>query len=130
MRFVKKGKLSPLYICPFEVLERVGEVAYRIALPPILSRMHPVFHVFMLRKYYEDLSHVLDFSSVQLEKGLTYDEVPVAVLDRQDGKLRSKNIASVKVKWRGHVLLEQLGRHQYPRPGLREAEAEVEPEGP
>ena len=80
MRFGKKGKLSPRYIGPFEILERVGEVAYRLALPPSLSAVHPVFHVSMLQKHHSDPSHVLDFSSVQLDKDLTYEEEPVAIL--------------------------------------------------
>ena len=58
MRFGKKCKLSPRFVGPFEVLERVDEVAYRIALPPALSRIHNVFHEFMLRKYIPDPSHV------------------------------------------------------------------------
>ena len=97
MRFGKKGKLSPRYIGPFEILERVGEVAYRLALPPSLSAVHPVFQDSMLWKYHGDPSHVLDFSSVQVDKDLSYVEEPVAILDRQVRKLRSKNIASVKV---------------------------------
>ncbi|XP_070015169.1 uncharacterized protein [Nicotiana sylvestris] len=64
MRFKKKGKLSPRYIFPFEVLERVGEMAYKHALPPTQSGVHPVFHVFMFQKYYGDLSHVSNFSTV------------------------------------------------------------------
>jgi len=102
MRFGKKGKLSPRYIGPFEILERVGKVVYRLALPPSLSAVHPVFHVSMLRKYHDNPSHVLDFSAVQLDKDLSYVEEPVAILDRQVRKLRSKNIASVKIRWRGH----------------------------
>ena len=49
MRFVKKGKLSPRYIGPFEVVVHIGEVAYQLALPPGLSGVHPVFHISMLR---------------------------------------------------------------------------------
>ena len=79
----------------------VVEVAYRLALPPSLSGVHPVFYVSKLQKYYGDMSHILDFSTVQLDGYLTYDVEPVAILDRQVRKLRSKNIASVKVQWRG-----------------------------
>jgi len=74
MRFRKKGKLSLRYNRPIEILERVGEVAYRLALSPSLLAPHPVFHVSLLRKYHGDPSHVLDFSSVQLDKDLTYEE--------------------------------------------------------
>ncbi|XP_070045416.1 uncharacterized protein [Nicotiana tomentosiformis] len=102
MRFEKKGKLSPRYIRPFEVLERIGEVAYKLSLPPRLSAVHPIFYVSTLVKYYDDPSHVLDFFSFQLDKDLTYIEKPVAILDKQVRKLSSKNIAYVKVQWRGH----------------------------
>ena len=59
IRFGKKGKFSPRFIGPFEILIQVGEVAYKLALPPSLSAFHPVFHVFTLRKYILDESHVL-----------------------------------------------------------------------
>ncbi|XP_070014674.1 uncharacterized protein [Nicotiana sylvestris] len=98
MRFGKKGKLCPRYIGPFEILERVGDVAYRLAQLPTLSAVHLVFHVSMLWKFHGDPSHVLVFISVQLDKDLSYVEEPVAILDRQVRKLRSTNIASVKVQ--------------------------------
>ena len=60
VRFEKQGKLSSRYIRPFEVLERVGMVAFRLALPPSLSSVHTVFHVSMLRKYTPDPTHVVD----------------------------------------------------------------------
>ncbi|MDV3150461.1 MAG: hypothetical protein Q8828_02325, partial [Candidatus Phytoplasma australasiaticum] len=59
-----KGKLSPRFIGPFEILSRVGEVAYKLAWPPSLSAVHPVFHVSMLRKYIPDESHVLSLDFV------------------------------------------------------------------
>ena len=59
MRFGKKGKLAPRYIGPFEILERIGMVVYRLDLPPNMSQVHQVFHNSMLRKYISDLSHVL-----------------------------------------------------------------------
>ena len=59
MRFGKKGKLSPRFIGPYEILERIGPVAYRLALPPELAKLHDVFHVSMLRRYRSDESHIL-----------------------------------------------------------------------
>ena len=59
LRFGKRGKLSPRYIGPYEVIERVGPVAYRLALPLELSQIHDVFHVSMLRRYRSDSSHIL-----------------------------------------------------------------------
>ncbi|XP_070002814.1 uncharacterized protein [Nicotiana sylvestris] len=70
MRLGKKGKLRPWYIWPFEVLQKIGEVAYKLFFPPSLSSMHPVFYVFMLQKYVGDL-HVLYFTMVQLNSDLT-----------------------------------------------------------
>ena len=64
MRFDKRGKLSPRFVGPFEVLERVGKVAYRIALPPALSGIHNIFHESMLRKYILGLSHVLSYETL------------------------------------------------------------------
>ena len=60
LKFKKRGKLLPRYIEPFEVLELVGTVAYRLALPPSLSGVHEVFHVSMLQKYTPDPTHVVD----------------------------------------------------------------------
>ncbi|XP_070014683.1 uncharacterized protein [Nicotiana sylvestris] len=101
MKFGKKGKWSPKFIRPFEVLRRVGEVTYELALPPSLSGVHPVFHVSMLRKYHADSSHVLDFSTIKLAESLGYEEEPVSIIDKQNRQLRSKRIYAVKVQWRG-----------------------------
>ena len=59
LRFGKKGKLSPRFIGLYEVLERIGPMAYQLALPPELAKLHDVFHVSMLRKYHSDESHIL-----------------------------------------------------------------------
>ena len=59
LRFGKKGKLSLRFIGPYEILERVGPMAYRLALPPELTKLHNVFHVLMLRRYHSDGSHIL-----------------------------------------------------------------------
>ena len=87
MRFGKKGKLSPRYIGPFEILRRCGIVAYELALPLELTAVHPVFHVSMLRKYLPDDSHVLQLPAIKVDPRMTYVEKPIAVLDRQVRKL-------------------------------------------
>ena len=102
MRFGKKGKLSPRYIGPYEIIERVGVVAYRLALPPELSRIHNVFHVSMLRKYVPDPSHVLPEQPVALKSDATYVEKPIRILDWKRQELRSRTIAWVKVQWSNH----------------------------
>ncbi|KAL6209665.1 hypothetical protein ACLB2K_020605 [Fragaria x ananassa] len=66
IRFGKRGKLSPRYIGPYEIIERVGSLAYRLVLPPELSRIHNVFHVSMFRKYIADPSHVLEEQRISL----------------------------------------------------------------
>ena len=98
MRFGKRGKLSPRYIGPFEVIKRVGEVSYELALPPGLSGVHPVFHVSMLKRYHGDGNYIIRWDSVLLDENLTYEEEPVAILDREVRKLRSREIASIKVQ--------------------------------
>lgn len=74
LRFRKKGKLSPRLIGSFEILEKVGPVAYLLALPPDLSEVHPVFHVSMLWKYLYDPSHIIHHEDVQLDEHLSYTE--------------------------------------------------------
>ena len=106
MRFGKSGKLSPRFIGPFEILERIGEVAYRLALPPQLFGVHDVFHVCMLRKYEPDPSHVLDWTDLEGDEDASYEERPVRVLDRRDQVLRGKTIPLVKVLWKHHGVEE------------------------
>ena len=77
MRFGRKGKLSPRFMGPFEILERVGKLVYKVALPPGLSKIHNVFHVLTLRKYVFDPSQVVELELIQISKDLMYEEVPV-----------------------------------------------------
>ena len=106
MRFEKKGKLSPRFVGPFEILERVGVVAYRLALPPSLSAVHNVFHVSMLRKYVADTSHVVDYEPLEIDEHLSYVEQPVEILAREVKMLRNRSIPLVKVLWRNHRIEE------------------------
>ena len=69
---------------PFELLERVDTLAYKVALPPSLSKIHNVFHVSTLRKYIYDLSHIVELEPIQIFEDLTYEEVPVEFVDVMD----------------------------------------------
>ncbi|GAV76201.1 Chromo domain-containing protein [Cephalotus follicularis] len=102
MRFGKKGKLNPRFIGPFEILDRVGVVAYRLALPPSLEDVHNVFHVSMLPKYHPDPSHILQLEPLELRTDLSFEEIPIRILDRRIKQLRSKTIPLVKVLWQYH----------------------------
>ena len=102
MRFGKRSKLSPRYKGPYEIVSKVGPVAYKLKLPLDLSRIHDTFHVSMLRKYIPDSSHVLREQPVQLKENLTYEETHVQIVDRKEQVLRSKVIPLVKVLWKNH----------------------------
>ena len=67
LRFRKKGKLSPRFIGPYEILERIGPVTYCLVLPLELAKLHNVFHVSMLRKYHYDESHILPVQDIQVQ---------------------------------------------------------------
>nr|GEZ27498.1 retrotransposon protein, putative, Ty3-gypsy subclass [Tanacetum cinerariifolium] len=97
-----KGKLSPHFIEPFEILDRVGEVSYRLALPPQLSHVHNVFHVSLLRGYKYHPLYVISYLLDQICADLSYVEEPEAILDRQDRVMRKKTIPFVKILWRNH----------------------------
>ena len=81
VRFDKREKLALRYIGPFEILERVGIVSYRLALPPSLSGVHEVFHVSMLRKYTSDPAHVVDWGEITVDTYGTFEEGPMRILD-------------------------------------------------
>ena len=99
VRFDKRGKLAPRYIGPFEILKRVGTVAYRLALPPSLSGFQEVFHVSILRKYTPDPAHVVDWGEITVDTNGTFEEEPMRILDSRDQVLRCKIVRLVKVLW-------------------------------
>ena len=121
LRFGQKGKLSPRFIGPFDILERVGLRAYLLALPPELAKLHDVFHVSMLRRCRSDESHILLVQEIQVQKDLSYDEEPKAILAREVKQLRNKQVPLVKVLWQHHGReeatweLEVTMRAQYPQ---------------
>ncbi|XP_020080108.1 uncharacterized protein LOC109703801 [Ananas comosus] len=101
-RFGVRGKLSPRYIGPYEIVKRIGTVAYRIALPPRLAGVDNVFHVSNLRKYVHDPGHVLVYEPPELQEDMSYEEFSVMILAWEVGKLRNREIPYVKVQWINH----------------------------
>ena len=106
VRFGKRGKLSPRFIGPFEILERVGAVAYRLALPPSMSGIHRVFHVSMLQKYTPDPAHVVDWGQIEVDPDGTFEEGPMCILDSRDQVLRRKTMRLVRVLCRHYGIEE------------------------
>ena len=99
VRFGKRGKLSPRFIRPFEILERVGTIAYRLALPPSMSSVHEVFHVSILRTYTQDSAHVVDWGEIEVDTDGTFEEGPVCIMDSRDQILQHKTVRLVRVLW-------------------------------
>ena len=99
IRFGRGGKLSPRFIGPFEILDRVGKVAYRLALPPALSGVHDVFHVSQLRRYIRDDRHVIDHSELSIRPDMSFEARPISILDRRENVLKNKTIRLVRVGW-------------------------------
>ena len=79
--FSQKGKLSPRYIGPYEILGRIGPLAYRLALPLEMAQIHDVFHVSMLRRYWSDPTHILKNEEVEIADNLSYVKEPVMIID-------------------------------------------------
>ena len=92
IRFGKWEKLSPRFIGTYEIVERVGLVAHRLALPPKLIGVHDVFHVSMLWRYRSNLSHILQEQPMELKENLSYEEEPIAILAKDQKVLRNKVI--------------------------------------
>ena len=101
------------FVGPFEILERVDTVAYRLALPPSMSSVHEVFHVFMLRKYTPDPAHVVDWGQIEVDTDGTFEEGPMCILiavsgfatqDREASESAMEALGSgrVNVGARGH----------------------------
>ena len=99
VRFGKRGKLSPRFIGPLEILERLCTVANRLVLPPCMSGVHEVFHVSMLQRYTPDPAHVVDWGQIEIDTDGTFEEGPVCIVDSRDRVLRHKTVTLVRVLW-------------------------------
>ena len=105
LRFGKKGKMSPRFIGPYEILERIRPVAYRLALSSELAKLHNVFHVSMLCRYRSNES-IFPIQDIQVQSNFTFDEEPKAILDREVKNLQNKKVPQVKVLWQHHGMEE------------------------
>ncbi|GJV20015.1 putative reverse transcriptase domain-containing protein [Tanacetum coccineum] len=99
IRFVKPGKLSPRYIGPFKIIERIGPVAHKLELPDKLRRIHSTFHVSNLKKCLADENLVIPLEEIQLDDKLHFIEEPVEIMDREVKQLKQSRIPIVKVRW-------------------------------
>jgi hypothetical protein len=99
VRFIKRGKLAPRYVGPFEIVERIGAVAYRLKLPQELSNVHDVFHVSNLKKCLADETTYVPLNEIRVDSNLTFKEEPVEILERVVKKLKKHKYTIVKVRW-------------------------------
>jgi hypothetical protein len=102
-RFNVKGKLAARYIGPFKVLERKGEVAYHLELPPSLPGVHDVFHVSQLKKCLRVPEEQAPLEGLEVQEDLTYTEHPVKILETFERVTRNKKIKMCRVQWRHHT---------------------------
>ncbi|GKA77431.1 hypothetical protein Tco_0783892 [Tanacetum coccineum] len=99
VRFGKNGKLAPRYVGPFEILKRIGLVAYRLRLPEELSSVHATFHVSNLKKCLADANFHVPLDEIKVDKTLHFVKEPVEIMDREIRKLKHRKIMLVKVRW-------------------------------
>ena len=95
-------QISPRFVGPFKILERIGSAAYRVALPPALSKIHNIFHISNIRKYVPDSKHVIEYEPLQIQGNLSCEEILIKILDCKEQVLRTKIIPIFKVPWRNH----------------------------
>ncbi|XP_020255767.1 uncharacterized protein LOC109832764 [Asparagus officinalis] len=100
-RFSRRGKLTPRYIDPFKIVERIGSVSYLLDLPTSMSSVHDVIYILMLEKYLhdEEQQRVLGAPDIKLNDDLCVIEIPICILANEDKKLKNKVIHLIKVQW-------------------------------
>ena len=99
IKFGKNAKLAPRYVGPFEVLEVVNPIAYRIALAPVLARMHDIFHVSYLKKYITHHEHMIDWKLLQVREPGVVEVRPLRILEVHKLRLRNREVTQCKVQW-------------------------------
>ena len=91
-RTLKSKNLTFKFIGPYQILRRIGSVAYEIVLPPHLANIHNIFHVSQLRKYVPDPNHILESDSIQVKKNLSFEVKQIKILNSQVKQLRGRSI--------------------------------------
>ncbi|GJY94694.1 hypothetical protein Tco_0511055 [Tanacetum coccineum] len=112
VRFGKKGKLAQRYVGPFEILERIGPVAYRLRLPEELSSVHDTFHVLDLKKCLADANLHVPLDEIKVDKTLHFVEEPVEIMDQEIRKLKHRKVVLVKVRWNSKRGPEFIWEHK------------------
>ncbi|GKB58834.1 putative reverse transcriptase domain-containing protein, partial [Tanacetum coccineum] len=112
VRFGKKGKLAPRYVGPFEIVERVGPVAYRLKLPQELSCVHDTFHVSNLKKCLAEPDVQVPLDEIEIDENLRFVEEPIEIVERDVKKLKRRRIPLVKVRWNSQKGAEYTWEHE------------------
>ena len=96
---------------PFEILSRIEPVAYQLALPPYI-RIHDVFYTYLLKKYFDDQSHIINWDNVQVEIEGEFPMKPMCILDKR--KYSFRNILFYKLKYNGNIIQQKklLGKEK------------------
>ncbi|GJZ72425.1 hypothetical protein Tco_0636276 [Tanacetum coccineum] len=113
VRFGKKGKLAPRYVGPFEIVECVGPVAYRLKLPQELSFVHDTFHVSNLKKCLAEPDVQVPLDEIEIDENLRFVEEPIEIVERDVKKLKRRRIPLVKVRWNSRQGAEYTWEHEY-----------------
>lgn len=97
IRFGFSGKLKPRYIRPFDIIAKVGHLAYELALPPCLDKVHSIFHISMFKKYIRDESHIIpDYRELNIQPYVSYEGKPINIISRKNKVPQRKTIPLVK----------------------------------
>ncbi|GJR19420.1 reverse transcriptase domain-containing protein [Tanacetum coccineum] len=112
VRFGKKGKLAPRYVGPFEIVECVGPVAYRLKLPQELNCVHDTFHVSNLKKCLAEPDVQVPLDEIEIDENLRFVEEPIEIVERDVKKLKRRRIPLVKVRWNSRQGAEYTWEHE------------------